>query len=168
MNETTFWTLIAETKQAGNGDSDAQVAALQAKLETLPDSEILDFDCLLHGQMDRSYHRDLWAAAYIINGGCSDDGFDYFRAWLIAQGREVFERALADPETLVEVATPEVELELFMYAPVKAYEARTGRKFPVPGPPCGRAEGRGVGGKRRMPAKEIPAVVREILEGWRQ
>jgi len=25
-------------------------------------------------------------AAYIINGGCSDDGFEYFRRWLVLQG----------------------------------------------------------------------------------
>ncbi|MFE5591185.1 DUF4240 domain-containing protein [Streptomyces sp. NPDC056549] len=33
-------------------------------------------------------------AAYMVNGGCCDDGFDYFRGWLIAQGRNVFERAV--------------------------------------------------------------------------
>src|SRR6266576_2839596 len=117
MNEDIFWQLIAESKQGGGGDSDAQIAALQERLQSLPESEIVEFDGLLHGQLDRSYHRDLWAAAYLINGGCSDDGFDYFRAWLIAQGRDVFERALQDPESLAEVAEPEAELELFSYAP---------------------------------------------------
>jgi TPR repeat protein len=132
MNETIFWQLIAESKLAGGGNSEAQVAALQERLQTLPEPDIVEFDRLLHEQLDRSYHRDLWAAAYIINGGCSDDGFDYFRAWLIAQGQEVFERALQDPESLVEIAEPEVELELFMYAPVKAYEAVTNQEFPYP------------------------------------
>jgi hypothetical protein len=36
----------------------------------------------------------------VINGGASDDGFDYFRGWLIAQGRAVYEQALADPDSL--------------------------------------------------------------------
>src|SRR6266496_6748405 len=132
MNEDIFWQLIADSKQPSAGDSDAQVAALQERLQSLPESEIVEFDSLLHVQLDRSYHRDLWAAAYIINGGCSDDGFDYFRAWLIAQGQEVFERALQDPESLVEVAEPEVELELFLYASIVAYEAKTKKKFPYP------------------------------------
>ncbi|WP_342210876.1 LysR family transcriptional regulator [Streptomyces sp. DH-12] len=48
-------------------------------------------------------HEPLWAAAYVINGGCSDDGFDYFRGWLIAQGREVFERAVARPGALADL-----------------------------------------------------------------
>lgn len=30
-----------------------------------------------------AYRRDLWAAAYHANGGCSDDGFIDFRIWLI-------------------------------------------------------------------------------------
>src|SRR6185436_15654596 len=132
MNTGIFWQLIAETKQASGRASDAQVAALQERLQSLPESEIVGFDGLLHEQLDRSYHRDLWAAAYIINGGCSDDGFDYFRAWLIAQGRDVFERALQDPESLAEVAEPGAELELFMYVPIEAYEAKTKRKFPYP------------------------------------
>lgn len=52
-----------------------------------------------------SYRAPLWAAAYVINGGCSDDGFDYFRGWLIMQGREVFEQVLADPEALADNPT---------------------------------------------------------------
>ena len=40
--------------------------------------------------------QPLWDAAYLINGGCSDDGFDYFRGWLVDQGRETFERCLAE------------------------------------------------------------------------
>lgn len=39
----------------------------------------------MHGAL---YRRDLWAAAYIIGGGCSDDSFIDFRAGLIAQGHE--------------------------------------------------------------------------------
>lgn len=50
-----------------------------------------------------SYTNPLWVAAYIANGGCSDDGFDYFRGWLIAQGREAFERVVADPDALAEL-----------------------------------------------------------------
>jgi hypothetical protein len=69
MNETIFWQLIAESQLAGGGNSEAQVAALQERLQTLPEPEIVEFDRLLHEQLDRSNHRDLWAAAYINNGG---------------------------------------------------------------------------------------------------
>ncbi len=44
--------------------------------------------------------------AYIINGGCSDDGFDYFLGWLIAKGRKYFEAALVNPERAGDGAEP--------------------------------------------------------------
>ena len=39
----------------------------------------------------------------MCENGCSDDGFIDFRAWLIAQGREVYLAALADPDSLTDV-----------------------------------------------------------------
>jgi TPR repeat protein len=129
MNENDFWSLISAAKTECPDDPNRLVAWLQHTLEKQSEPEIIDFDRRLHEQMARSYTRDLWAAAYIINGGCSDDGFDYFRAWLIAQGREAFQGALNDPETLLAVAEPEVELEPLLYVAAKAYEARTKRKL---------------------------------------
>jgi len=130
MNETEFWNLIAASKRDSQGDSDRQLELLERALAGQPEAEILDFDRLLHEQMARSYTRELWAAAYIINGGCSDDGFDYFRAWLIAQGWKVFRKALKDPESLADVAESDAGLELLLYVASKAFETKTGEKFP--------------------------------------
>jgi uncharacterized protein DUF4240 len=77
-----------------------------------------------------SYSWELWGAAYLMNGGCSDDGFEYFRAWLIAQGREIFETALKDPDTLAVLASPEGELEDFLYVASGLYEDETGEVMP--------------------------------------
>ena len=129
MNEAEFWNLIAAAKQESKGNPERQVELLQRTLERQTEADILDFDRLLQEQLTRSYTLDLWAAAYIINGGCSDDGFDYFRAWLIAQGREVFQNALQDPETLVDVAEADAELELFLYVAIEAFEKKTKTKF---------------------------------------
>ena len=46
------------------------------------------------------YRRDVWAAAYLIAGGCSDDSFIDFRAGLIARGRDWYHRAAASPDSL--------------------------------------------------------------------
>ncbi len=43
---------------------------------------------------------DVWAAAYLIAGGCSDDSFTDFRAGLIAQGRDWYQKAAASPDSL--------------------------------------------------------------------
>jgi hypothetical protein len=45
----------------------------------------------------------LWQAAYLIEGGCGDDGFMDFRDGLVLQGRAVFTRAVADPDSLADV-----------------------------------------------------------------
>ena len=46
------------------------------------------------------YRYDLWAAACLIGGGCSDDGFIDFRAWLIAQGHDWYQKAAASSDSL--------------------------------------------------------------------
>jgi hypothetical protein len=52
---------------------------------------------------EQTIRLPLWAAAYVINGGCSDDGSDYFHGWLILQGKDVFERVVADPDSRAEL-----------------------------------------------------------------
>ncbi len=135
MNENEFWNLIAACKLAAIANPNRLLELLQRTLERESQQAIVDFDQLLHEQMAKSYTRDLWAAAYIINGGCSDDGFEYFRAWLIACGKEIFENALKDPETLAEIAPPDVELEALLYVAGKAYMAKTKTGFVPPARP---------------------------------
>lgn len=85
--------------------------------------------------MDDAYTSELWGAAYIMNGGCSGDMFEYFRAWLIAQGRATFEAALKDPDTLAKASLTLGEpgnhdFESLLYAPAEAHEAKTGKELP--------------------------------------
>jgi hypothetical protein len=57
-----------------------------------PLAELVAFRQVQDELFDREAHRwDLWAAAYVINGGASDDGFEYFLGWLMAQGRARWE-----------------------------------------------------------------------------
>ncbi len=93
--------------------------------------EIIEFDRLLCQLLNESYTWELWGAAYIINDGCSDDGFDYFRAWLISQGREVFENANKNPDSLagIEDLEENVEFEELLYAANRAYEKVTGEEM---------------------------------------
>jgi hypothetical protein len=76
-----------------------------------------------------------WAAAYLIGGGCSDDGFIDFRAGLIAQGHAWYEMAVASPDSLA--GHPAVAAnrsgvaplfdEMANYAAQRAFERVTGR-----------------------------------------
>ena len=62
-------------------------------------------DAMLTRVLDSAYRRPLWNAAYLIEGGCGDDGFMDFRAGLALLGRDVFTRAVDDPDTLADVPT---------------------------------------------------------------
>jgi hypothetical protein len=99
-----FWQLIEEARAVAGVEGPAVAAAASALLAQRGVGEIVGAQQALWALMAQSYRSPLWAAAYMINGGCSDDGFDYFRGWLILQGQEVFERVVADPDALAELA----------------------------------------------------------------
>src|SRR5947207_6722501 len=90
MDREQFWTLLEETRPLDN-NPEAHSDALIRELAKRPPEEIMDFERVFTALIGEAYRRDLWSVAYRINGGCSDDGFDYFREWLIGKGREVFE-----------------------------------------------------------------------------
>jgi len=134
MDERTFWQMIEDTRRESGGDLEGQVSLLEEKLLALPAQEIIAFDRLCEEMRFRAYRWDLWGAAYIINSGCSDDGFDYFRGWLIAQGQTVYENALRDPDTLAGVLTgeeEEVECEEMLYVAARACEEKTSEEMPM-------------------------------------
>lgn len=127
-----FWSIIERTR--GPGGQDAQAERLLRILWEFPPAEVRTFAKEYQENSQRAYDWDLWAAAYLINGGCSDDCFAYFRDWLIGQGEVTFEGALRNPETLVAVLerggiTPfvgETEFEDLGYIAPIVYEKKTG------------------------------------------
>ncbi len=105
MNKQQFWELIAAARDQVIDPHERETVAHEATLllAARPAEGIVAAQQAFWDLMAESYTNPLWAAAYVINGGCSDDGFDYFRGWLVAQGREVFERVVADPDALAEL-----------------------------------------------------------------
>ncbi|MFY0564669.1 DUF4240 domain-containing protein [Archangium lansingense] len=140
MNAERFWKII-ESSRSGfdpdrlDGNMEQQCLELRRLLLELPPEEILEFRNQLLERMAVAFHWDLWGAAYIIAGGCSDDGFADFRSWLISMGRRVFEAAVANPDSLAEAANaPGVEdvfFEEFQYVPAQAYEELTEQEPPA-------------------------------------
>ncbi|MFG2480844.1 DUF4240 domain-containing protein [Streptomyces fagopyri] len=102
MNRQQFWQLVEAARDQATDPDDGQEVARHASavLATRPVREIIAAQQVLWDLMAHSYTNPLWAAAYTVNGGCSDDGFDYFRGWLITQGHETFEQVIADPDAL--------------------------------------------------------------------
>ena len=114
-----------------SGASCAECAqGLELILSKLSSTEIEAFARAQEDLMRRSYRWDLWGAAFVINSGCSDDGFDYFRGWLMLQGRDVWEAALRDPESLADVSFEgDAECEDVLYAASQAYEQVAGHSL---------------------------------------
>jgi hypothetical protein len=135
MDETDFWQLIDETRESAEGDPVDHADLLVERLGQLTPDEVVDFARLFESRFRRAYRWDLWAAAHLLLRGADDDAFDYFRCWLIGQGREVFEGALAEPDDLAELA-PEFDeeqdgdAEELGYAADEAYEQLTGMPLP--------------------------------------
>ena len=134
MDTDTFWTIVEDTRaealEAG-ADSvvEEHVATLTAALEELSDDDVRGFYRELTAVRARANRWDLWAAAYVALGGASDDSFLDFRNWLISHGRETYERVLADPDAVADLAWDEEEndfgaAELWSYAPVEVLEER--------------------------------------------
>ncbi|MFG1805300.1 DUF4240 domain-containing protein [Streptomyces sp. NPDC049040] len=140
MNREHFWQLIAAARDQAHDPDDGETVARLASLllATRPVDEIVAAQGELWDLMADSYTNPLWAAAYLINGGCSDDGFDYFRGWLISQGREAFERIVADPDSLAETPVVrqvaldglDLESEDMLGIAWNAHLAATGEQLP--------------------------------------
>ncbi|MYV52866.1 MULTISPECIES: DUF4240 domain-containing protein [unclassified Streptomyces] len=131
MDETEFWEIIDSTREAADGDPEDHAELLVERLLQLDPDSVLDFARHFEARYNRAYHWDLWGAAAVLLGGASDDAFDYFRCWLIGQGREIFEGGLHDPDSLAELLDEfdedlDGDGEELGYAADEAYEQLTG------------------------------------------
>ena len=130
MTITEFWGFIDKARESTDGQ-DQMYESLVGSLAKLDVPQIMEWKQIFDAYQRLSYKPKLWAAAFVINGGCSDDGFDYFRGWLTAQGKKVFLQALKDPDSLADEVDPdeaEYEFEDMLAVGASAYFARTGTK----------------------------------------
>ncbi len=131
MDDERFWAFIGAARDAAGDDVEDRVSGLEQVLLNHHADEVLEFQHKYDEMLERAYRRDLWGAAHVMNGGCSDDGFRYFRDWLISEGEAVYEAALADPDSLAALAQDEeFELESFGYVAAEVYEQLTDAPMP--------------------------------------
>ncbi|MET8698574.1 DUF4240 domain-containing protein [Kitasatospora sp. NPDC004723] len=104
MDDTTFWALMDELSSQP-GDRHQRLEWLRGSLRRRPAAEAVEFQAHLEAACAAVGTDALWRAVRRIEGGlCSDDGFDYFALWLVAQGRGTYQAVLADPDALADVA----------------------------------------------------------------
>jgi hypothetical protein len=133
MPEDKFWHLMENSFESARGDTDDQEHELELLLWKLPLQDVISFQNRYRQLHGAAYTWPLWGAAYIINGGCSDDGFSYFRDWLISRGREVYTNAMTDPEWLanLDLEADEPEAEGMSYIADTVFTSRTGKDLPA-------------------------------------
>jgi hypothetical protein len=95
-----FWSLIE--RSAGRVD---RAGWIEERLAARAPAEIVEFDIAFTAARQRAETWTMWGAANrIMAGMCSGDVFWYFLPWLVGLGRERFERVVAEPDALAEVA----------------------------------------------------------------
>lgn len=128
--EAEFWSVIEATNPAHRGDQ-RQLAELRRRLDTLSTPDLESFIRVNDRLMAQSYNWDLWGAAYVAQGGASDDAFEDFRKWLISNGKSVFEQVSADPDSLADIIPAGYEgdasFEEFSYLFADIWTERTGK-----------------------------------------
>jgi hypothetical protein len=129
LDETTFWNIV-EASGKNTSNQDAQERFLVKEIEKLTPKEMIGFRLRTDKLLYDTYNSEMWCAGYIMNGGCSDDGFEYFRNWVISRGKDTYYKAKENPDTLIsEFIEGEdyYDFESFWYVALTAFENKTGK-----------------------------------------
>jgi hypothetical protein len=142
MQLDDFWDLVAHARataeRAEAWPNGSQVGkALASRLETLPTTDVLEFDTIFQDVVHEADQWELCAACFLISGYLSDDGFTDFKAGLVALGREAFTTVVTNADSLADLPVVEaiaeggaspftLHGESMLYAAANAYAAITG------------------------------------------
>lgn len=102
LNRDRFWTIIESARTSAAASGSPFDESLVDHLSGCSSQEVVEYAERFDEVHDALYRWDVWAAAYVIGGGCSDDSFMDFRAGVIAAGQDWFERTVQDPDSLAE------------------------------------------------------------------
>ena len=129
LDEDLYWKIIDKSLKNTDNQED-QESFLVKEISTLTPVQMIGFRLRTDKLLYDTYTSEMWCAAYIMNGGCSDDGFEYFRNWVISRGKETYYQAKQNPDNLIaEVEENEdgYEFESFWYVALAAFQQRTGK-----------------------------------------
>lgn len=126
IDETLFWKLINDYRTISEDKYDF-IEKLSSKLGEFKPSEIRKFERIFKTKYEELNLEQLWALAYIVRRGCGDDAFDYFKAWVISKGQDVFNSiSKMQLNELKKYFDEDPQLEEMLYLAENVYEFKTG------------------------------------------
>ncbi|WP_053990802.1 DUF4240 domain-containing protein [Mangrovimonas sp. TPBH4] len=131
LDETIFWDIV-EKSVNNTKNQDDQERVLITEIEKLTPKQMIGFRLRTDKLLYDTYNSEMWCAGYIMNGGCSDDGFEYFRNWVISRGKETYYKAKDNPDSLISEFIEGEDLydfESFWYVALTAFENKTGKEL---------------------------------------
>ncbi len=128
-----FWNIIEESRRLSGGQREKQLEMLRQELSEYTSDTIKSYCIYMMGLLKKACTEEIWAAYYLMNGGYQEWGFEDFRYWLIAQGREFWEKTLQNPVDFLyenvniqEGENPEVTFYEFWHLFKTVYEQKSG------------------------------------------
>lgn len=130
VDDAKFWSIIHNARSDSNGAIELFNEYIVDQLQDLKSTEIKRFQNTLIDKVEHMNHWSLWALAHISQDGCSDDGFLYFRSWLISIGEDAYNHAVTDLNGLLPLVPSDglAENEGLLFAAFEAYDIRSGGK----------------------------------------
>jgi hypothetical protein len=119
MTEDQFWSLIAAI-DPDRGDAKPTVEPLISNLSRLEGENICEFAEILAEKLYRLDEERF--AAHAGDAGGSDDGFLYARCYVVAKGKEYYDKVSQKPKEFPK----DCELEWLLSAASEAYFLKTG------------------------------------------
>lgn len=102
MDKSAFWTLINEARSTSDRPDEIAEVIARRLAEASPEA-VRAFDGWLWEYLRAMHRRDLWGAAYTIMGGCSEEGFVLFCAWLLTHGESMVHEVVREPDVLADL-----------------------------------------------------------------
>lgn len=129
LDEDIFWGVIEETFKHAEDQYEQQLFLI-SQIKKLTLKQIVGFRLRTDKLLYDTYSSEMWCAGYIMNGGCSDDSFEYFRCWVISRGKDAYYKAKQNPDSLISEVNENIDLydfEDFWYVALDAFKQRTGK-----------------------------------------
>ncbi|MCF3112062.1 DUF4240 domain-containing protein [Niabella sp. CC-SYL272] len=129
LDEDLYWSIIDKSLK-NTDDQETQEQFLIKEIGKLTPKQMIGFRLRTDQLLYDTYSSEMWCAGYIMNGGCSDDGFEYFRNWVISRGRDTYLKAKQNPDNLITQVHRDAEyyeFEAFWYVALEAFKQKTGK-----------------------------------------